>query len=83
MASAQKKAKQNKGERNDARPNGKSWKGGLSPVERERLRMEKLAARTPEQLAREDARRQAYAARRAARKSMLPVPETGAQTSGD
>lgn len=83
MASAQKKPKKDKGVKNPDRKNGKSWKGGLSPVERERLRMEKLASRTPEQQARQDARRQASIARRAARKAMVPVPEEGPQTSGD
>lgn len=35
MASAQKKAKKEKGVRNDARPNGKAWKQGKHPEVRE------------------------------------------------
>lgn len=35
MASAQKKAKKERGLRNDARPNGKAWKKGKHPEVRE------------------------------------------------
>lgn len=34
MASAQQKPKKTAGVRNDARPNGKAWKKGLSPEAR-------------------------------------------------